>query len=487
MESATLKEKEQTGEIRTADPSATKSAINIAEQPATQTTAAPLKQIEQKVWNVRTAGLPKSKAVPLAIERVLLLTGKNFVKNKCALRASSLTFLTLMSVVPLVALLLGIARGFNFEEMLREKLVESFVGQEQVAEWILNFADTTLKVAAGGVITGIGVGMLFFTALKLLANIESSFNDIWGIKQGRPMLRKLSDYITLLLLCPVFAVLLLGLNTFGMASIEGVSWLPGKGYLLNAIRYVSPFVLAWVMFFFLYLFIPNTRVKPKAAFYGAVLTGTLLIITQYIYMFLQTILTSYNKVYGSFAALPFFLLWLQATWTVILLGAQFAFAVQNVNYYEYYPGDQPLCAHYRSVCALRIMKLLGDAFNNRTGAVTITDISGNLEIPIRIARAVLNDLIAAGLVIEVTFDRRHDDAFMTKVPLGDFIPTTILERLSKIGDSGYQSENAADAEKLLADLWGAAEKNAANSPLVTFTPETLLEAEKAASAKALKV
>ena len=129
MESATLKEKEQTGEIRTADPSATKSAINIAEQPAAQTAAAPLKQIEQKVWNVRTASLPKSKAVPLAIERVLLLTGKNFVKNKCALRASSLTFLTLMSVVPLVALLLGIARGFNFEEMLREKLVESFVGQ----------------------------------------------------------------------------------------------------------------------------------------------------------------------------------------------------------------------------------------------------------------------------------------------------------------------------------------------------------------------
>ena len=251
-------EKEQTGNgIRTADPSATKSAVNIAEQPDKEPATPPLKQIEQIVWNVRTADLPKRKAIPLAIERVLLLTSKNFIKNKCGLRASSLTFLTLMSVVPLVALLLGISRGFNFEEVLREKLVESFVGQEEVAEWILSFADTTLKVAAGGVITGIGVGMLFFTALKLLDNIENSFNDIWGIKQGRPMLRKLSDYITLLLLCPVFAVLLLGLNTFGMARIEGVSWLPGKGYLLDAIRYVSPFVLAWVMFFFLYLFIPN--------------------------------------------------------------------------------------------------------------------------------------------------------------------------------------------------------------------------------------
>ena len=430
-----------------------------------------LKEFEQNVWNVRTADLPKSKALPLAIERVLLLTSKNFVKNKCALRASSLTFLTLMSVVPLVALLLGIARGFNFEEMLREKLVESFVGQEQVAEWILSFADTALKVAAGGVITGIGVGMLFFTALKLLANIESSFNDIWGIKQGRNMLRKLSDYITLLLLCPVFAVMLLGINTLGMASIRDVSWLPGKGYLLDAISFVSPFVLSWVMFFFLYLFIPNTRVKPKAAFAGAVLAGTLLIFAQYIYMFLQTILTSYNKVYGSFAALPFFLLWLQASWTLILLGAQFAFAVQNVNYYEYYPGDHPLCMHYRSICAIRIMKLLGNAFNNRSGAVTATAISSQLEIPIRITRTVLYDLITAGLVIEVTNDRRRDDSFVTKVPLTDFIPTTILERLSNIGDSGYMSKapEAVEAENMVASLWKSAATDPANAPLVDFS------------------
>jgi len=483
MEPAPLNEKEQTGSnIRTTDSSTTKSTINIGEQPA-KDAAAPLKQIEQKVWNVRTADLPKSKALPLAVERVLLLTGKNFVKNKCAMRASSLTFLTLMSIVPLVALLLGIARGFNFEEMLRKKLVESFVGQEQVAEWILSFADTALKVASGGIITGIGVGMLFFTALKLLSNIENSFNDIWGIKQGRSILRKLSDYITLLLLCPVFAVVLLGLNTLGMASIKDFSWLPGRSYLLSAISYVSPFVFAWGMFFFLYLFIPNTRVKPKAAFSGAVLTGTLLIIAQYIYMFLQTILTGYNAIYGSFAALPFFLLWLQASWTIILLGAQFAFAVQNVNYYEYYPGDHPLCMHYRSICALRIMKLLGDAFNNRTGAVTVSDLSGKLEIPIRITRAVLNDLISAGLVIEVSHDRRRDDAFMTKVPLGDFIPTTILERLSNIGDSGYQSENATEAENLLASLWAAAKNDSANAQLVMFTPEALLEAEKAASAE----
>ena len=430
-----------------------------------------LKEIEETIWNVRTADLPKSKAVPISLERVLVLTSKNFIKNKCALRASSLTFLTLMSIVPVVALILGIARGFAFEEKIRGKLRESFMGQEQVADWILSFADKTLKVAAGGVITGVGVAMLFFTALKLLANIENSFNDIWGIKQGRSLLRKLSDYITLLLLCPLFAVALIGFSALGVTRIEHLIGLPGKGLLLNLIRYVSPFLLAWTMFFFLYLFIPNTRVKPKAALAGAVLTGTLFIIIQYIYMILQTILTSYNAIYGSFAAMPFFLLWLQASWTVILLGAQLAFAVQNVNYYEFYPGEQPLSMHYRSVCAIRIMRLLGQAFNDRNGAVTVTNISSTLEIPSRVTRTVLYDLMAAGLVIEVVNDRQRDDAFVIKVPPEDFIPTTILERLSNIGDSGYKSESdeAVKAESMVSALWSAASGDAANAPLVTFT------------------
>ena len=445
-----------------------------------------LEAFEQKVWTTHLPTDSKLKNIVISIERVLLLTSRNFLKNKCALRASSLTFFTLMSIVPVVALILAFSRGFNFEEKLREKLIESFVGQEQVAEWILSFADTTLKVAAGGVIAGIGVVMLLFTALKLLANIESSFNDIWGAKRGRDLARKLSDYITLLLLCPIFAVLLIGINTLGMAQIEGVLNIPGKSYLVNAIRYFSPFVLSWCVFLFLYKFIPHTYVEWKAAFAGAVLTGTFFIVIQYIYMYLQTILTGYNAIYGSFAALPFFLLWLQATWTVILLGAQLSFACQHVVYYEYYYGDQPLSMYYRSVCALRIMKLLGEAFNNRSGVVTASNISKSLEIPIRVTRTVLYDLISAGLVVAVTSDRRHDDSFMTRVPLGDFVPTTILERLFTIGDGGFPSKTAADAEKLLADLWSAAQKNSANAPLVVFTPEAELEAKRAAASEEAK-
>ena len=169
---------------------------------------------------------------------------------------------------------------------------------------------------------------------------------------------------------------------------------------------------------------------------------------------------------------------------MILLGAQFSFAVQNVHYYEYYPGDQPLCYHYRSICALRIMRLLGETFNDRSGAVTVSEISGRLEIPIRITRAVLNDLITAGLVIAVSTDRRKDDSFMTKVPLGDFIPTTILERMSNIGDSGYHTPDADDEEKLVADLWAAAEACPENSPLVIFKPDVVAEAGSAETANA---
>ena len=116
------------------------------------------------------------------------------------------------------------------------------------------------------------------------------------------------------------------------------------------------------------------------------------------------------------------------------------------------------------------MKLLGEAFSSRSGAVTASAISSRLEIPIRITRTVLYDLISAGLVIEVESGRK-DDAFVTKVPLADFIPTKILERLSRIGDSGYCSEDAAETEELLTQLWNAAETVPANAPLVAYSPE----------------
>ena len=423
---------------------------------------------ERDIWNIRIADLSRLKGALLAFGRVCVLTASFFVKNRCQLRASALTFFTLMSVVPIAALVFGVARGWKFEEILQEKLKETMIGHEQVADWIINFAGRALDTAGNSVVTGVGVGVLLFTAVSLLVSIENSFNDIWGIKQGRNWLRKMSDYLTMLIVFPILAIALVSGSALGMAKLRGVLGDGSDHTILYVFyRFSVPLFLAWLTFFFIYLFIPNTKVKFRAALAGGVFTGTLFVVLQYGYMYLQTLLTNYNAIYGSFAALPFFLLWLQMTWTLILLGAQLSFSVQNAVQYEFYPEDAPLSAEYRSMCALRIMELLTQKFVRRGGPAAAESVSAHLKIPIRVTRHILYDLADAGLVSESRGDKRVDDFYQIAIPPNDLTPVAVLRALSRLGMSGYRNaEQTLRAERILEQLWANAERAECNRPFV---------------------
>ncbi len=422
--------------------------------------------LERDIWNIRIADLSKLKGALLALGRICILTASFFVKNRCQLRASALTFFTLMSVVPIAALAFGVARGWKFEELLQEKLRETMIGHEQVADWIINFAGRALDTAGNSVVTGVGIGVLLFTAVSLLVSIENSFNDIWGIKQGRNWLRKMSDYLTMLFVFPILAITLVSGSALGMAKIRGVLGDDASHtFLLVFYRFSVPLFFAWLTFFFIYLFIPNTKVKFRSAFAGGVFTGTLFVALQYGYMYLQTLLTNYNAIYGSFAALPFFLLWLQMTWTLILLGAQLSFSVQNAEQYEFYPEDAPLSAEYRSICALRIVEHLTQKFVRCSGPTAAESVSACLKIPIRVARHILYDLADAGLVSELRGDKRVDDFYQIAIPPNDLTPITVLRALSRLGMSGYRNaEQTLRAERILEQLWENAKRAECNRP-----------------------
>lgn len=422
---------------------------------------------ERDIWNIRIADLSKLKGAILALGRVCVLTTSAFVKNRCQLRASALTFFTLMSIVPVAALVFGVARGWRFDEILQEKLRESMVGNEQVADWIINFAGRALDTAGNSVVTGVGIALLLLTAISLLVSIENSFNDIWGIKQGRNWLRKMSDYLTMLIVFPILTIALVSGSALCMAKLRGVLGVESDHTFLHVFyRFSAPLLLSWLTFFFIYLFIPNTKVKFRAAFAGGVFTGTLFVILQYGYMYLQTILTNYNAIYGSFAALPFFLLWLQMAWTLILLGAQLSFSIQNAVQYEFYPEDVPLSQEYRALCALRIMEYLALRFIRHDGPRAAETISAKLKIPIRVARHMLYDLAEAGLITESRGDKRIDDSYQIALPPSDLTPVSVLRALSRLGMSGYRNaEQMRRAERLLENLWEGAENAEANRPL----------------------
>ena len=227
-----------------------------------------------------------------------------------------------------------------------------------------------------------------------------------------------------------------------------------------------PLVFSWITFFCIYIFIPNTRVRAKSALIAGIFTGSLYLGVQYLYMYLQTMLTGYNAIYGSFAALPFFLIWLQASWIIILLGAQLAFAVQNVNVYELEPEDMPHSHHYEDVVAIRIMHKLSKAFAAHSGPCRVDDISSSLEIPIRTARRVLDELVRVGLVAQLQSEKTEEDRFLLAVPVEEVTPFFVLCKLNDLGVMGYSTVESRRFDSIFTSLWNRMESDPANKRLI---------------------
>ena len=260
------------------------------------------------------------------------------------LHASALTYYTLLAIVPVAALAFAIAKGFGLYARLETWFRGTFAGKEEVAEKIITFSNNLLENTKGGLIAGIGAIALLYVTIRLMMQIEKSLNDIWGVKTGRAILRKISDYLAIVLLCPLIIIVTTGATVYTTVRLsEMVNTIPGISDTMNALLALSsralPIVTTWLIFSFIYMFIPNTRVRIIPALTGGFIAGVLYYIAQYLCFALQYNVAKYNAIYGSFAALPLFLIWLQISWTFILLGAEIAFACQNVSSYEGTPGD----------------------------------------------------------------------------------------------------------------------------------------------------
>lgn len=423
-----------------------------------------------RLWRTRLENESLPKALFYRACRVIVLTGRFFLRNKCQLHAASLTYYTLLSIVPVLALVFGIAKGYGFDQILKERLLNSMQGQETVALRMIGFADSAIRNASGGIVAGVGVLLLIWTAVKLLAEIENSFNGIWGVRKGRSWSRKFSDYLTLLVVYPFLIIILATSGTFVLKQLNGLAGnLPFSDTWLGVVKTTAHFLhllVAWFIFFFIYMFAPNTKVKFHAAGISALVVSILYLLLQSCYVYAQSKLTSYNAIYGSFAAIPFFLIWLNLGWVITIFGAQLAFAVQNVSQYEMEPGRDsiPISERYRWSCALRIMNLLAAAFNTRRGAIAEAELSRKLEIPIRITRNVISQLCEAGLLVALKDETDVGDRYLIAVPPAELTPVNILRRFSECGAVCRVPEETFDSQAMIDAMWRAAE-TVAGTPL----------------------
>jgi len=414
---------------------------------------------QEGIWEIRLKELSPWKAIPLKYLRILLLATFGFWKDHCQKNASMLTYYSLLNIVPLIAVAFGIAKGFGLEKVIEKQILQMATKanwQADATEQILLFSRSMLEQVKGGVIAGIGVLMLFWTVISILGKVENSLNTIWDIQRTRPLIRKFTDYITLIVFAPILFVisssatvlvashLKVVMNKIALLGIFSSIVL----FLLNLLPYLS----IWILLTLLYVVLPNTKVPFRSGILGALAAGTIFQIVQWVYIKFQIGITKYGAIYGSFAALPLFLIWLQMSWMIILFGAEIVHANEHYETFGFHPDYSRISPSSRKLLILRIFHLLVEKFAKGEKPLGIKQIAQTLQIPLRLVRQLLNELLDAGLVVEVSKGSRGELAFQPAKTIEGMTLKAVLEAYEQRGDSFLPHSDSDQVQRLLQYL-----------------------------------
>jgi membrane protein len=418
--------------------------------------------LDREIWRIPTRKLSRKHSFLIKQLRVVLLAIREFKGNLCQLNASALTFYTLISIVPIMAMAFGIAKGFGLDRTLEDQLLGKFPGQEGVISQIIGFANNLLKNTNGGIIAGIGVLVLFWTVIKVLNQIENSFNGIWGVKKGRAFDRKLTDYLSIMLICPFFVIASGGITVFITSQIEMViaklSFLGPLGPIILLSLKILPYVMLWALFTFLYVFMPNTKVNFLSGLIGGVVAGTVYQVVQVLYIHFQIGAGKMNVIYGSFAALPLFLIWLQLSWRIVLFGAELSFAHQNEDTYEFEHDCLNVSPAFKRLLALRIACEAVKRFAQGHDPVSAGQITDKLDIPIRLVREILFELSEVKVLAEMSGPADRQLFFQPARDINEMTVKFVMDALDRKGtDSipvaeGIELTRLSEALRVFNDL-----------------------------------
>lgn len=432
-----------------------------------------LKFVNYGIWRLRPSELPKNKFFLIRQLRTIVLTIRGFFADDCMLRASALTFYTLMSIVPVAALVFGIAKGFGYENFLRYQLVDKFQGHEEVLQKVIGFAQNLLDNTQGGLIAGFGIAILLWTVIKLLGNIEAAFNEIWGIKKNRTFGRKLGDYLVFTGIAPLFLIIAGSITVLVqsfLAQFTETAYSEYFGPFIFLILKLMPYFIIWFVFTFLYMFMPNTRVSLKAGLAAGITAGTLFQLVQALFIWAQIGVAKYGAIYGSFAALPLFLIWLEMSWMIVLFGAELAYANQNVDTYDFEPDSKKASVSLQRLVALYIVTGVCKRFEEGLPPLTVDDISKNMEIPPSLTRRVIYDLENCGILTRVEADLDDEEllAYHPAIIPDKLSVHYIFNKLDSFGANDIPLKNSRELKAIkehLKIMRGSIEKSKGNTLL----------------------
>ncbi len=368
---------------------------------------------------------------------VIRITAKHFLDDELQLRASALTYNTMLAIVPILAILIAIAGGFGFEKIIESQILESFPAQRDALSTAFQFVDNYLKFSQSGIVIGIGVVFLLWTVISLLSNIEMTMNKIWQAKE-RSLYHKINDYTSLFIILPILMILSSGTSVLITTFLKDAEEMFGFiTPLIYKLLELSPYFFTIVFFTVAYLLIPNTKVKFKYAFIAGILCGIAFQLFQYLYLNGQIWVSKYNAIYGSFAFLPLLLLWMQLSWLIFLFGVLLSFSMQTADYGNE-DNVKSISSQYYKFILLIISCVIVQRFEKGLPPLTLQNISSSYNIPIRIAKTVINKLIDSGIIIETL---NEDERVPSYQPAFDISKMSVGMLLSRVDADGTGEKN----------------------------------------------
>lgn len=370
--------------------------------------------LRHDLWHVQRHNTTALAYCCCSLLKKLLLAVEFFTTRRVIDMAAALTYSTLLALVPILAVVFGVARGFGYNKYIEVWFRELLGSQPQAADAIINFVNSYLVHTKSGVLLGVGLVLMLYTVLMLTLNVEKTFNTIWQVKHRRSLYRAVTDYLAMLLLVPVVIVLVSGL------SIAGAMLLP--------------YVLMAVVFMAMYMCVPNTKVRLQVVIVPGILAGVGMQALQLFYIHAQVLLSSYNAIYGSFAALPLFMLWVQLSWTICLFGVQLCYTNQNMDELSFRLQVADISPRYRRLLAIILMSRVCQRFADGKRPYTALDLRRLTNIPIRITQDLLYMLVRAGLLSENSADGKDQEpTYQPAMTLQKLTVGAMVERLDSMG------------------------------------------------------
>lgn len=356
---------------------------------------------------------------------VILFVISYFVRKKQVVKAASLTYYTMFALVPTVAFILGIARGFGMDDILKKLLEDRFSLQPEFANTFFRVIESYLSHAKGGYFVGAGIIVLLYSVMCVFTQIEDSFNDIWNIKERRKIVRRFSDYISLLLVIPILITLTSGISIHFRYYIDTCD-----DYIisptLEMFFKLLPLIITWLAFTIVYLVMPNVKVRFSNAAVAGLVAGIGFQLFRHLYLYFQTTVTNYNAIYGSFAAIPLLMLFIKISWCIVLFGAQISYALQTGVKNSFYGRDvKHISNRYSYFVMLCLANIIFKRFLKGERPLNVLEIAIQYNIPLRLVKEMLYKLYDAGILNKVEYESK--DEFDTYQPALDVNTLTVAK------------------------------------------------------------